>query len=135
MAENTGEVVRVIGPVVDVKFETGDLPEIYNAIQIKNGEDCITAEVMQHLGEQTVRCVAMAATEGLKRGLSATDTGAPISVPVGEQTLGRMMNVLGETIDEKGDMPQPDMKLPIHRAAPPFEDQKPATGSLRPVSK
>ena len=130
MAENTGEVVRVIGPVVDVKFETGDLPEIYNAIQIKNGEDCITAEVMQHLGEQTVRCVAMAATEGLKRGLSATDTGAPISVPVGEQTLGRMMNVLGETIDEKGDMPQPDMKLPIHRAAPPFEDQKPATEVL-----
>lgn len=129
MAQNTGRIVKVIGPVIDVKFDTGSLPEILNAITIKNDDEVITAEVMQHLGEQTVRCVAMSATEGLKRGLEAVDTGAPISVPVGEQTLGRMMNVLGETIDEKGPMDN-DTRWAIHREAPPFEDQKPATEVL-----
>lgn len=129
MAENTGRIVQVIGPVIDVKFDTGTLPEIYNAIQIKDDDNTITAEVMQHLGEQTVRCVAMSATEGLKRGLEAVDTGAPISVPVGEQTLGRMMNILGDPIDNKGALDE-NQKWAIHRDAPPFEDQKPATEVL-----
>ncbi len=129
MAENTGRIVKVIGPVIDVKFDSGSLPEIYNAIKIKNDDDVIIAEVMQHLGEQTVRCVAMSATEGLKRGLDAVDTGAPISVPVGEQTLGRMMNVLGDTIDNKGPMDD-SQRWAIHREAPPFEEQKPATEVL-----
>ena len=129
MAENTGRIVKVIGPVIDVKFDSGSLPEIYNAIKIMNDDDVIIAEVMQHLGEQTVRCVAMSATEGLKRGLDAVDTGAPISVPVGEQTLGRMMNVLGDTIDNKGPLDN-DQRWAIHREAPPFEEQKPATEVL-----
>ncbi len=130
MAENVGRVVQVIGPVVDVKFDNGYLPEIYNAIQIQNDDDeTITAEVMQHMGEQIVRCVSMSATEGLKRGLTAVDTGAPISVPVGEGTLGRMMNVLGDTIDKKGEV-DGDLKWPIHRPAPAFEDQAPATEVL-----
>ena len=129
MAENIGHVAKVIGPVVDVKFDNGQLPEIYNAIKIKNGDATVTAEVMQHLGEQTVRCVAMSATEGLKRGLDAVDTGAPISVPVGEAALGRMMTVLGETLDDKGEMNPADY-WPIHRDAPAFEDQMPATEIL-----
>ena len=128
MSENKGRVVKVIGPVVDVAFEAGVLPNIYNAIKINDGDRVITAEVMQHLGEQTVRCVAMNATEGLKRGVDAIDTGAPISVPVGEQTLGRMMNVLGDTIDEQGELT--GEKWEIHREAPAFEDQKPATEVL-----
>lgn len=129
MAENIGHVAKVIGPVVDVKFDTGVLPEIYNAVRIINGDATVTTEVMQHLGEQTVRCVAMSATEGLKRGLEAVDTGAPISVPVGECALGRMMTVLGDTLDDKGEMDAADY-WPIHRPAPAFEDQTPATEIL-----
>ncbi len=129
MAENIGHVAKVIGPVVDVKFDTGVLPEIYNAVRIINGDATVTTEVMQHLGEQTVRCVAMSATEGLKRGLEAVDTGAPISVPVGECALGRMMTVLGDTLDDKGEMNAADY-WPIHRPAPAFEDQTPATEIL-----
>ena len=129
MAENIGQVAKVIGPVVDVKFDNGQLPEIYNAVKIKNGEQSVTAEVMQHLGEQTVRCVAMSATEGLKRGLEAVDTGSPIKVPVGEAALGRMMTVLGETLDDKGEMNPADY-WSIHRDAPAFEDQMPATEIL-----
>ena len=134
MAENIGHVAKVIGPVVDVKFDTGVLPEIYNAVVIKNGDATVTTEVMQHLGEQTVRCVAMSATEGLKRGLEAVDTGAPISVPVGECALGRMMTVLGDTLDDKGEMNAADY-WPIHRPAPAFEDQTPATEILETVIK
>ncbi len=129
MAEHTGRIAQVIGPVIDVKFDSGDLPELYNAIRIQNDDEVITAEVMQHLGERTVRCVAMSAAEGLKRGLPAVDTGAPISVPVGEQTLGRMMNVLGDTIDDKPALKDAE-KWPIHRSAPAFENQKPATEVL-----
>lgn len=129
MADNIGHVVQVIGPVIDVKFDSGDLPEIYNAIELKSDDQIVTAEVMQHLGEQTVRCVAMSATEGLKRGLEAVNTGAPISIPVGEGTLGRMMDVLGTPIDQKGEI-QSGEKWPIHRDAPAFEDQTPATEIL-----
>ncbi|MBQ9066863.1 MAG: F0F1 ATP synthase subunit beta, partial [Clostridia bacterium] len=129
MADNIGHVVQVIGPVIDVKFDSGDLPEIYNAIELKSDDQIVTAEVMQHLGEQTVRCVAMSATEGLKRGLEAVNTGAPISIPVGEGTLGRMMDVLGTPIDQKGEI-QSGEKWPIHRDVPAFEDQTPATEIL-----
>jgi F-type H+-transporting ATPase subunit beta len=126
MAENTGCIVSVIGPVIDIRFDSGELPEIYNAVTMDLDGRTVTAEVMQHLGDRTVRCVAMEATEGLRRGITARDTGAPISVPVGEQTLGRVMNVLGEPIDKAGDIGT-DIRWSIHREAPPFEEQLPAT--------
>ena len=100
---NTGRVLQVIGPVIDVEFLPEQLPAIYNAVSIEgdnNGEQIkIIAEVMQHLGDSTVRCVAMSSTDGLMRGMAAVDTGAPIKVPVGSGTLGRIFNVLGETVD------------------------------------
>lgn len=129
MAGNIGIVVQVIGPVIDIRFESGDLPEIYNAIRINNKETIITAEVMQHIGNQTVRCVSMSSTEGLPRGLEAVDTGNPIMVPVGKKTLGRVINVLGEPVDKLGDIGAEEY-WPIHRAAPGFEEQKPATEVL-----
>ncbi|MDH3256634.1 MAG: F0F1 ATP synthase subunit beta, partial [Nitrospinota bacterium] len=103
---STGTITQVIGPVVDVSFEDGKLPALYNAIHIKKsgnngGEETITLEVAQHLGDSTVRTVAMQPTDGLVRGMSATDTGKPISVPVGEKVLGRILNVIGEPVDKK----------------------------------
>jgi F-type H+-transporting ATPase subunit beta len=129
MAENTGRVVQIIGPVIDVRFENGDLPKIYNAIRIAHNNDVITAEVMQHLGNQTVRCVSMSVTEGLVRDLEAVDTGSPIRVPVGKETLGRVLNVLGEPVDNEGRI-KADEIWPIHRKAPSFDEQKPATEIL-----
>ena len=123
-----GRVVQVIGPVVDVEFEGGHLPPIYNALHIKSdggGGDAIDviAEVEQHLGESRVRAVSMKPTDGMQRGMQAVDTGAPISMPVGPQTLGRVLNVLGEPVDFP-DRPVPaDERWPIHRQAPPLEDQ------------
>ena len=103
MSTNIGKVVQVIGPVVDVVFPKGELPAIYNAITITKGDEQetskIVVEVMQHLGDDTVRCVAMSSTDGLTRGMEAVDTGAAISVPVGDGVLGRIFNVLGETVD------------------------------------
>lgn len=126
---NKGRIVRVLGPVVDIEFPTGQLPEIYNAVKIQHkaqsaGERDIdlTVEVSLHLGDNMVRTVAMASTDGLVRGMEAVDTGAPISVPVGSATLGRVFNVLGEPIDLKGDVGT-DARLPIHRPAPKFEEQ------------
>ena len=100
----TGSVLEVVGPVVDVKFPTGSLPAIYNAIKIEDkARDLdLTIEVAQHLGDDVARCVSMATTDGLMRGMPAVDTGAPISVPVGEEALGRMYNLLGEPIDGLG---------------------------------
>lgn len=126
MAENVGEVVQIIGPVIDVRFGNGQLPKILNALRIRNGDSVITAEVMQHLGDDTVRCVAMSSTEGLVRGAEALDTGKPIEVPVGREVLGRVFNVLGEPIDERGEV-NAQQHLPIHRPAPKLEEQKPAT--------
>ncbi|MCI5712562.1 MAG: F0F1 ATP synthase subunit beta [Lachnospiraceae bacterium] len=124
MAEaNIGKITQIIGAVLDIKFTGGKLPEINEAIRItrKNGE-ILVVEVAQHLGDDTVRCIAMGPTDGLVRGMDAEATGAPIKVPVGENTLGRMFNVLGEPIDEKE--PPTDVEyMPIHRKAPAFEEQ------------
>ena len=98
---NIGSVVQVMGPVVDVRFEEGRLPAIYNALTMKNGEKTLTVEVSQHIGDNTARCIAMSSTDGLKRGTPVADTGAAISVPVGRSTLGRIFNVLGEPVDRK----------------------------------
>ncbi|WP_022850499.1 F0F1 ATP synthase subunit beta [Limisalsivibrio acetivorans] len=123
MAENVGKIVQVIGPVVDVKFEPGKMPEIYNALSITNKEGVeIICEVEQHLGEDTVRSVAMTSTEGLTRNMKVTDTGKAITAPVGKGALGRIMNVVGAPVDEKGEV-QADDHWPIHRPAPAMEDQ------------
>ena len=121
--QNTGKVTQIIGAVLDIRFAEGELPEINEAIEItrKNGE-VLVAEVAQHLGDDTVRCIALGPTDGLVRNMDAVATGAPISVPVGEETLGRMFNVLGEPIDEKP-APETKEKMPIHRPAPAFEEQ------------
>lgn len=126
---NIGKLAQIIGPVLDVKFENEQLPELLSAIEIYKDDEKIIAEVAQHLGDDTVRCVAMSSTDGLVRGMDATDTGGPITVPVGRATLGRIMNVLGEPVDEKGDV-ESTHHFPIHRPAPTFEDQETATEIL-----
>jgi F-type H+-transporting ATPase subunit beta len=126
-----GTVIQITGPVIDVEFPVGELPAIYNALRIKRPggaaagttDDTVTVEVQQHLGNNWVRAVAMSTTDGLSRGLKATDTGAPITVPVGEPTLGRVFDVLGRPIDGKGAI-KVDETLPIHRPPPPFEDMQ-----------
>ncbi|MDA7447171.1 F0F1 ATP synthase subunit beta [Candidatus Pelagibacter ubique] len=123
-----GKITQIIGAVVDVKFD-GELPEILSALECKNGENRLVLEVAQHLGESSVRTIAMDATEGLKRGDEVTATGAPIQVPVGPETLGRIINVIGEPIDEKGEVKTKE-KWPIHRAAPEFSDQSTETEIL-----
>ena len=131
MAEkNIGKITQVIGAVLDIKFNTGSLPEINDAIKVplKNGKD-LTVEVAQHLGDDTVRCVSMGPTDGLVRGMDAIATGAPITIPVGENTLGRIFNVLGQPIDEKP-APEATEYLPIHRPAPTFEEQATSTEML-----
>ena len=123
-----GKITQIIGAVVDVNFET-DLPEIYTALEVNNSGNKLILEVAQHLGENDVRTIAMDATEGLKRGDEVINTGAPISVPVGPETLGRIINVVGESIDEKGEVKTKE-KWPIHRAAPKFTDQATETEQL-----
>jgi len=123
-----GKITQIIGAVVDVKFD-GELPEILSALECKNGDNRLVLEVAQHLGESSVRTIAMDATEGLKRGDVVTATGAPIQVPVGPETLGRIINVIGEPIDEKGEVKTKE-KWPIHRAAPEFSDQSTETEIL-----
>ncbi len=116
-----GKVFQVIGAVVDVQFESG-LPPILNALEVQGVEHRLVLEVAQHLGGNTVRTIALDSTDGLVRGQEVVDTGAPIMVPVGPETLGRIMNVIGEPIDERGPI-NTKMKMPIHRDAPSFEDQ------------
>ena len=120
-ASKTGFISQIIGPVVDIEFPNGDLPKIYNALVITSGDSSITCEVQQLLGNNKVRAVSMTSTDGLKRGASVIDTGAPITVPVGTKTLGRIFNVLGEPVDEMGSCDAPS-GLPIHRASPAFTD-------------
>ncbi len=117
-----GRVVQIMGPVVDVEFPEGSLPEIYDAVEIPKDDGQLVVEVQQHLGDNWARCIAMGATDGLRRGLDAINTGAPISVPVGPSTLGRIFNVLGEPIDGAGAV-EAETFYPIHRKAPSFEDQ------------
>jgi F-type H+-transporting ATPase subunit beta len=120
-AVNTGYISQIIGPVIDVEFPSGDLPNVYNAIVVSDGEKSVTCEVQQLLGNNKVRAVSMTSTDGLKRGASVVDTKAPITVPVGISTLGRIFNVLGEPVDELGSC-DAESGLPIHRAAPAFTD-------------
>ena len=131
MAEkNIGKITQIVGAVLDVKFTDGNLPEINSAIDVTTKEGAkLVIEVAQHLGDDTVRCIAMGPTDGLVRGMEAVATGAPISVPVGEETLGRMFNVLGDPIDNK---PAPKVQeyMPIHRKAPTFEEQATSTEML-----
>ncbi|WP_069650578.1 F0F1 ATP synthase subunit beta [Caloranaerobacter ferrireducens] len=127
MAEkNTGKLVQIIGPVVDIRFSEDNLPKLLNAIIIEGNGKKVVAEVAQHIGNDTVRCIAMSSTDGLVRGMEAVDTGKPISVPVGRATLGRIFNVLGEPIDEQGEVNATEYE-PIHREAPSFEEQETAT--------
>ena len=128
MTSKEGIITQLIGAVVDVKFE-GELPEIYTALEVNNSGNKLILEVAQHLGESSVRTIAMDATEGLKRGDKVINTGSPISVPVGPETLGRIINVIGQPIDEKGEVKTKE-KWPIHRSAPKFTDQSTETEIL-----
>jgi len=121
-----GIIHQIIGPVLDIKFEQDHLPELLNAIIIKVGEREIVAEVAQHVGDDVVRCVALESTDGLTRGMEAVDTDGPINVPVGKEVLGRLFNVIGDTIDEKGPVGT-ELRRPIHRAAPAFDEQNTTT--------
>ena len=129
MSKNIGTVTQVIGPVLDIRFADNQLPALLNAIEIPLNGKTITAEVAQHIGDNIVRCVAMASTDGLQRGVEAVDTGAPIRVPVGEECLGRVFNLLGQPIDN-GPEAKTEEAWPIHRPAPSYEDQQPATEIL-----
>ncbi len=126
---NTGKIVQIIGPVLDVQFEDDNLPKLLNALEIDNGGQRLVAEVMQHVGDNVVRCISMGSTDGLVRGMDAVDTGAGISVPVGDKTLGRVFNVLGDAVDN---MPNPETeeKWCIHREPPAYSEQDPSTEIL-----
>jgi len=131
--ENAGKVVQIIGPVVDCEFDAEHIPAIYNGViiegEIPDGQIRVTSEVQQHLGEGRVRCVSLQPTEGMVRGMKARDTGGPISIPVGRGTLGRVMNVIGEPVDQLGDI-KASKFYPIHRPAPTFEEQSTETTML-----
>jgi len=129
---NEGRIVQVIGPTVDIAFSAGHVPPIHNAIVIEDTERKInlTVEVAQHIGNDMVRCVGMGSTDGLVRGMKAVDSGQPIAVPVGEQTLGRLFNILGTPIDGKEDLSHPDQRWTIHRSAPALTSQVPVTSIL-----
>ena len=120
--ENIGKVIQIIGPVIDIKFDSENLPDLFNALEINAGDKKVIAEVEQHIGDDTVRAISMESTEGLKRGMEALDTGKPVSVPVGKEVLGRLFNVLGNPIDGAGEF-KAEQSYPIHRPAPSFEEQ------------
>ena len=127
--QNIGTVVQIIGPVLDIKFDADALPKLLNAITIDNHGKVITVEVAQHIGQDTVRCIAMESTDGLVRGMKATDTGGPITVPVGDKNLGRIFNLLGEPVDNKPPV-EGEERWPIHRPAPSYEEQESTTEIL-----
>ena len=127
--KHIGSVAQVMGPVIDVRFEDGQLPAIYNALTVPVGDTTLTVEVAQHIGDNTVRCVAMASTDGLQRGAKVTDTGAPISVPVGKATLGRIFNVLGDAVDNLPN-PETEERWDIHRPAPAYDELSTSTEIL-----
>lgn len=129
MDKTVGKIVQIIGPVLDVRFDSENLPNIYDAIEVHHNDIHVVAEVMQHIGDNTVRCVSMSSTDGLQRGVDAINTGKNISVPVGKGTLGRLFNVLGDPIDEKGPVDSTE-RWAIHREAPSFEDQETSTEIL-----
>ena len=119
---NKGIIHQIIGPVIDIKFKEDEMPELLNAVKIKFDDRIIVTEVAQHVGDDVARCIALSSTDGLRRGMEAFDTGEAISVPVGKDVLGRMFNVIGDPIDEKGPV-ESELKAVIHRAAPSFEEQ------------
>src|SRR2546425_13148640 len=121
-----GRIVQVIGSTFDAEFDEGHLPEIYNACKIDSGEIHLTGEVQQHLGGNRIRCVALGSTDGLVRGMKVADTGAPVTVPVGKETLGRVFNLLGEPIDGRGPIHAAESR-PIHRLPPPLSELSPKT--------
>ena len=124
--KHIGKVVQVMGPVLDIRFPEGELPDLLNAVELKNHDQRVIVEVAQHIGDNVARCIAMSATDGLVRGAEAVDTGGPITVPVGDECLGRVFNLLGEPID-RGSAPENVERWPIHRPAPVFDEQQPAT--------
>ena len=123
---NKGKIHQIIGPVIDIKFNENEMPELLNAINIEFEGKTIVSEVAQHLGDDVARCVALSSTDGLRRGMEAIDTGAPITISVGKEVLGRMFNVLGEPIDDKPAIVT-EMTSPIHKPAPVFEEQDTST--------
>ena len=127
--KHIGKVVQVTGPVLDIRFADGELPALLNAVELQNHGKTLVVEVAQHIGDNVARCIAMAATDGLVRGTEAVDTGGPITVPVGEECLGRVFNLLGEPVDEQ---PAPENleRWPIHRPAPTFDEQESSTEIL-----
>ena len=129
MTKNIGTVVQIMGPVLDIRFEQDHLPQLLSAIEVKAEDRVVVAEVAQHIGDNVVRCIAMSSTDGLQRGLEAYDTGRSITVPVGEACLGRVFNLLGQPIDEKP-APETEERWPIHRPAPSYDEQEPATQIL-----
>ena len=129
MANKFGTVVQIMGPVLDIRFDEDSLPELLQAICVENGENTIIAEVAQHIGDNVVRCIAMSSTDGLSRGAKAENTGAAISVPVGEECLGRVFNLLGQPIDG-GEAIKTEERWPIHRSAPSYEEQETSTEIL-----
>ena len=129
MSNNKGTVIQVMGPVLDIRFADDHLPELLTAIEVPHGDATIVAEVAQHIGDNVVRCIAMSSTDGLQRGVDAIDTGAPITVPVGDKCLGRVFNLLGQPIDEAGPV-EAQEAWPIHRAAPTYDEQETSTEIL-----
>ncbi len=129
MTNNKGTVIQIMGPVLDIRFPDGQLPKLLSAIQIPHGENTVTAEVAQHIGDNVVRCISMSSTDGLSRGVEAIDSGAPITVPVGEDCLGRVFNLLGQPIDNKPPI-EGQAQWAIHRPAPAYDEQEPATQIL-----
>ena len=127
--EHIGKVVQILGPIMDIRFQPGEVPAILNAVRVEAEDRDVWLEVSQDMGDNTVRCISLQSTEGLQRGLKAVDTGRPITVPVGREVLGRMLNVLGQPMDEKGEVTTDD-EMSIHRKAPPFEEQNPSTEIL-----
>ena len=115
--QHTGTVAQILGPVLDIRFADGQLPNLLNAIEIRQGDKTLVCEVAQHIGDNVARCIAMGSTDGLQRGIDAVDTGSPITVPVGEGCLGRVFNLLGEPVDNKP-APKTEERWPIHRSAP-----------------
>ena len=129
MEKNIGRVVQIIGPVLDIKFENGRLPNLLNAIEIEHEGKKVVCEVATQLGDDVVRCIAMSSTDGMSRGMEAVDTGTGITVPVGKETLGRIFNILGEAVDNLPD-PEGADRWCIHRAPPPFDEQTGTTEIL-----
>ena len=129
MEKNIGKVVQIIGPVLDIRFENGKLPDLLNAIEIEYEGKKLVCEVASQIGDDVVRCIAMSSTDGLPRGIDALDTGKGITVPVGKETLGRIFNVLGEAVDEQPD-PENAEKWCIHRDPPPYAEQEGTTEIL-----